>query len=142
MARVDASRTLLASRKDVWSLLSEPHHLADWWPGYRAVRPDRRGVAEGARWTVVRSLEPGLFRRPEAEGLIVVRAVERGRSLAWHDVLEAYDVTVELADEGEVTAARVTLAASWWRVRTQNLQRLPGQALSRLHDLCQTAVAL
>src|SRR4029453_8483149 len=101
MARVDASRTLLAPRDDVWSLLSEPHHLADWWPGYRAVRPDRRGVAEGARWTGVRS--------PEAEGLMVIGAVDRGRSLAWHDVQEAYDVTVELADDGEVTAARVTL---------------------------------
>ena len=70
MARVDASGTLLAPPADVWALIAEPHHMADWWAGYRAVRPDRRGLAEGARWTVVRSLEAGLglFRKPESEG--------------------------------------------------------------------------
>jgi uncharacterized protein YndB with AHSA1/START domain len=142
MAVVDASRTLLAPRDDVWVLVGEPHHLSDWWPGYRAVRPDRRGLAVGARWTVVRSLEPGLLRRPESEGLMVVRRVEPGRSLAWHDVQQAFDASIELADDGGVTAARVTVEASWWRLRAESLAGVPAQALTRLHDLCQTAIAL
>jgi uncharacterized protein YndB with AHSA1/START domain len=144
MARVDASRSLLAGRADVWALLAEPHHLPDWWPGYRAVKPDRRGLTEGARWTVVRSLAAGLglFRRPESEGLIVLRRVEPGRVLAWHDVQQAFDASVTLDDDGELTAASVGLEASWWRVQTEGLGGLPDLALTRLHDLCQTAVAL
>jgi uncharacterized protein YndB with AHSA1/START domain len=142
MARVDASRTLLASRQDVWKLLAEPHHLSDWWPGYRAVRPDRRGLAEGARWTVVRSLEPGLFRSAESEGVIVLRRVEPNHALGWHDVQQDFEAAVELADEGELTAARLMVEAAWWRLRVEGLSGRPGQALARLHDLCQTAVAL
>jgi uncharacterized protein YndB with AHSA1/START domain len=142
MSRVAATRTLLASREDVWALVSEPHHLPDWWPGYRAVRPDRRGLSEGARWTVVRGLEPGLFRKPESEGLIVIRRVEPGRALAWHDVQQAFDAAIDLADDGDVTLARVTVDAGWWRLRAEGVRRAPERALGRLHDLCQTAVAL
>jgi uncharacterized protein YndB with AHSA1/START domain len=142
VATVEASRTLLASREDVWALVSEPHHLPDWWPGYRAVRPDRRGLSEGARWTVVRGLEPGLFRKPESEGLIVIRRVEAGRALAWHDVQQAFDAAIDLADDGDVTLARVTVDAGWWRLRAEGVRRAPEHALARLHDLCQTAVAL
>jgi uncharacterized protein YndB with AHSA1/START domain len=142
VATVEAARTLLSPREDVWAIVSEPHHLPDWWPGYRAVRPDRRGLAEGARWTVVRSLEPGLFRRPEAEGLLVIRRVEPGHALAWHDVQQAFDAVVELTNDGSLTLARVTVDASWWRLRSDGIGRSPEHALARLHDLCQTAVAL
>ncbi len=142
MAAAAASGTLLSPRADVWALVSEPHHLPDWWPGYRAVRPDRRGLAEGARWTVVRGLEPGLFRRPESDGLIIVRRVQPERVLAWYDVQQAFDAALELADDGAVTLARVTLDAPWWRLHAEGLRRAPEHALARLHDLCQTAVAL
>src|SRR4051812_50038265 len=53
MPRVVASRELLAPPEDVWGFLAEPNHLADWWPGIHAVRPDRRGLAPGARWQLV-----------------------------------------------------------------------------------------
>ena len=145
MARVDASRTLLAPRADVWALLAEPHHMPDWWAGYRAMRPDRRGVSEGARWTVVRSLEAGLglFRKPESEGLIVLQAFEPGRLLAWHDVQQGFEARIEIADAPDgLTAARVTVDAPWLRLRTEGLRQLPETALTRLHDLCQTAYAL
>jgi len=142
VATVQASRTLLAPREDVWGLVSEPHHLPDWWPGYRAVRPDRRGLSEGARWTVVRSLEPSFFRRPESEGLLVIRRVELSSALAWHDVQQAFDAAIELADDGDYTLARVTVDAAWWRLRAEGVRRAPEQALAHLHDLCQTAVAL
>ncbi len=52
--RIDAQTELLATRPEVWALLAEPEHLADWWPAYASIRPDRRGLAEGARWEVVR----------------------------------------------------------------------------------------
>ena len=62
-AAVAAERELLASRADVWAFLAEPQHLADWWPGHRGVEPDRRGLAEGARWEVVGDSQPALLRQ-------------------------------------------------------------------------------
>jgi uncharacterized protein YndB with AHSA1/START domain len=145
MARVDATGTLLAPRGDVWALVAEPHHLSDWWAGYRAVRPDRRGLAEGARWTVVRSLDAGLglFRKPESEGLIVLQTVEPQRTLAWHDLQQGFDARIDLDDAPDgLTAARMTLEAPWLRLRSEGLRHLPETALTRLRDLCQTAYAL
>jgi hypothetical protein len=145
MARVEASGTLLAPRADVWALLSEPHHMSDWWAGYRAVRPDRRGLAEGARWTVVRSLEAGLglFRKPESEGLIVLQAVEPFHVLAWHDVQQGFDARVEIDDAADgLATVYVSVDAPWLRLRGEGLRQLPETAVTRLHDLCQTAYAL
>ena len=39
-----------------------------------------------ARWGVVRSSSPGLLRKPEGEGLIVVLRVLEGWEISWHDV--------------------------------------------------------
>ncbi len=142
MARVDASRFLLAPRRDVWALLAEPYHLPDWWPGYTAVRPDRRGFSEGARWTVVRSLDPGLLRRPGGEGTIVLGDITEGSGLSWHDVQQQFTGTITLRGEDDRTEAHLVLEASWWRIRMEGLARLPAQSLARLHDLCQTAAGL
>ena len=73
--RIEAETELVATRGDAWALLAEPHHLSDWWPGYASIRPDRRGLVEGARWQVVRGGEIGLLRRPGGDGLIVITAV-------------------------------------------------------------------
>jgi uncharacterized protein YndB with AHSA1/START domain len=59
---VEASRELLASRTDVWNVLSEPYNLASWWPGISGLEPDRRGFAPGARWRVVGANRPTLYR--------------------------------------------------------------------------------
>jgi uncharacterized protein YndB with AHSA1/START domain len=85
-----ATRNLVAPREDVWALLAEPYHLSDWWPGYSAIRPDRRGVAVGARWAVVRSATAGLLRRPGGEGMIVIESVEPTLSIAWRDVEQGF----------------------------------------------------
>ncbi len=98
MAVVRAAGELLAPRPDVWALVSEPYHLPDWWPGYTGVEPDRRGLAEGARWTVMRGRTPGLLRRPGGQGLIVLRRVDPTLELRWLDVaqrLEAGDRACE-----------------------------------------------
>jgi len=139
--RVKAATELLAPPGDVWALLAEPRHLSDWWPGYRAIRPDRRGLEVGARWEVVRSQE-GLLRRPGEEGLVAITAVEPNRRLAWQDVQQRFTATVDLEGDGGQTRARVTVEAPWWRMLVEGLRLAPKEALSRLHALCQTAAGL
>jgi uncharacterized protein YndB with AHSA1/START domain len=139
---IEASGELLAPPADVWALLAEPHHLSDWWPGYATIRPDRRGVAPGARWQVARSQSTGLLRRPGDSGLIVLSAVEPGRAFAWRDVEQSFAAAIHIEPENGVTRAVVSLEAPWWRIRVEGLRRAPQEALSRLHALCQTAAGL
>lgn len=141
--RLEASRELLALPADVWALLAEPHHLSDWWPGYTGVRPGRRGLAEGARWQIVRSHAPGLLRQPGGEGMIVITRVEPRRSLAWRDLAQDFEarVTIEGTTAGSTFVA-LTLEAPWWRIAVEGLRGIPQQALTRLHNLCQTATTL
>jgi uncharacterized protein YndB with AHSA1/START domain len=138
--RIEAQRELIAARGDVWELLSEPHHLSDWWPEYTTIRPDRRGFAEGARWQVTRGGSPGFLRRPGGEGLIVVTTVDPPTRFGWHDLEQRFDAEIRLepARDGH-TRATLTLDASAWRLIVEGLRPTPGQALARLHALCQTA---
>jgi uncharacterized protein YndB with AHSA1/START domain len=140
--RIEASRELVAPTVDVWALLAEPRHLSDWWPGYATVRPDRRGLAAGARWEVTRGQSAGLLRRPGGSGLIVLSDVEPGRALAWNDIEQSFAARIEIAPEDGVTRAVVSLEAPWWRIQVEGLRRAPQDALSRLHALCQTAAGL
>jgi hypothetical protein len=138
----EAARVLHSRREDVWTLVSEPFHLPDWWPGYTGVEPDRRGLAENARWRVVRSRRPGLLRRPHGTGLILIRRVTPGRELAWHDLAQQLDMGVRLEGEGMETKATAWVSGTWWRFYAEGARPLPQQALARLHDLCQTASGL
>jgi uncharacterized protein YndB with AHSA1/START domain len=141
--KLQASRELLALREEVWNLLAEPYHLSDWWPGYTAIRPDRRGLVAGARWGVVRSSDPGLLRRPGGEGTIIIRGQSPGQVLSWHDVDQAFDAEIRVRPGADgTTIAELTLAAAWWRITLEGLRGLPAQALARLHALCQTAAEL
>jgi uncharacterized protein YndB with AHSA1/START domain len=141
--RVEAQKELIAAQSDVWALLAEPHHLSDWWPGYTTIRPDRRGLAEGARWQVARSAAPGLLRRPGGEGLIVMTGVEPPLRLAWQDVQQRFDAEIRLdAAPGGHTLATLTVEAPLWRLVAEGLRPTPRQALARLHALCQTAASL
>jgi hypothetical protein len=139
---IEATRRLLAPREDVWALVAEPYHLPDWWPAYSGVEPDRRGLAEGARWRVVRSRRPGFIRRPRGEGLILLRRVHAGRELAWYDVAQRVDAGVRLADDDGGTRATAWVDAPRWRLVAEGARAVPGEAVSRLHDLCQTTAAL
>lgn len=145
--KVSAGRVLLAPPEDVWRLVSEPYHLPDWWPGYSGVEPDRRGLAEGARWRVLRgSARPGsagFLRRPGGEGVIVIGRVSEERLLSWRDVPQGLDVRVLLEPAAERrTEVTVEIEAPWWRLSLEGLRTLPREAVSRLHDLCQTAAEL
>jgi hypothetical protein len=140
---IEATRELLAPRQDVWALVSEPYHLPDWWPAYTGVQPDRRGLATGARWQVVRARVPGLLRRPGGEGLIVIGDVALGLELSWYDVQQGLKAGIALANAGEDrTRARAWVDGSWWRLLVEGGRDLPDKALTRLHDLCQTAASL
>jgi uncharacterized protein YndB with AHSA1/START domain len=137
VARVEASRELLAPRADVWKLLSEPYHLPDWWPGIGGLEPDRRGFAPGARWHVVGENRPSFLRKPNMSGTLVVTAVELYERFAFHLTGERLDVELRLsAPEPERTLATLTVEGP----ALIGLKRaLPQKALARLHALCQTA---
>jgi uncharacterized protein YndB with AHSA1/START domain len=141
--RVEERRELIAAPEDVWALLAEPYHLSDWWPEYTTVRPDRKGLAEGARWEVTRGGSPGFLRRPGGEGLIVVAAVEPPVRFGWHDLQQHFtaEILVEPAPGGH-TLATLVVEAPAWRLVAEGLRPAPRLALARLHALCQTAAGL
>lgn len=140
--RTDASLVLPVRREDAWALVSEPFHLPDWWPGYTGVEPDRRGLEENARWTVVRALRPGLMRRPHGTGLIVIRGVSPGSELVWHDLGQKLDMGIRLEDAGGETKATAWVSGSFWRLYAEGVRSLPTKAVARLHVLCDTASGL
>jgi uncharacterized protein YndB with AHSA1/START domain len=140
MPSVTAARELLASPRDVWAFLAEPHHLPDWWPGLGGVQPDRRGVAPGARWQVTGEQRPTFLRRAHASGTLLVLAAEPERRFEFQ--LTNDRVTVELTLEplgSDRTSATLRVEGPW----LIGLRRaLPREALRRLHALCQTAAEL
>jgi uncharacterized protein YndB with AHSA1/START domain len=145
--RVEASGILLAPPEDVWAIVGEPFRLPDWLPGYRGVEPDRRGLAEGARWRVVRggatAGTTGLLRRPGGEGAVVVGQVVPGRLLRFRDLQQRLDARVTLEPAARRrTQVTVAIEAPAWRIAAEGLRTLPRQAVSRLHDLCQTGAEL
>jgi hypothetical protein len=140
--RVEESRVLLAARADVWALVAEPFHLPDWWPAYTGVEPDRRGLAAGARWSVLRSKAPGLLRKPGGRGLIVIQRVAPGTELAWLDVRQEVEAGLRLESEGRETRATAFVDGPFWRLYTEGVRGLPRVSLARLYDLCQTAAGL
>jgi uncharacterized protein YndB with AHSA1/START domain len=140
MPRISMARELLASREDVWSFIAEPRHFADWWPGIAAVRPDRRGLAEGARWEILTADRPTLFRRATSSGMLLVRAVRAPELFAWTLTGDHIDAELRLEARGDDrTAAVLELEAPWLMGFSR---ALPRRALTRLHALCQTAAEL
>jgi uncharacterized protein YndB with AHSA1/START domain len=133
-----AEKELLAPPADVWAFLAEPHHFADWWPGIAAVEPDRRGVSAGARWRV-RASEPGWFRKDDAGDTLVVVAADPEQRFSFELVgrkLRA-ELLLDPARDRHTTAT-LTVRQPW----PASPKGLARDAVSRLHDLCQTAAGL
>ena len=139
---ITASRVLLAPRVDVWAIVAEPYHLPDWWSAYTGVEPDRRGLAEGARWTVLRSRTPGFLRKPRGKGQIVIRRVSTAEELAWLDLAQTIEAGIRLEDEGRGTRVTAFVDGPFWRLFAEGARGLPRIAVARLYDLCQTASSL
>jgi uncharacterized protein YndB with AHSA1/START domain len=134
--RVTASRELLAARPDVWRFVTEPYHLADWWPGVAGVQPDRRGSAAGGRWQVATGTEPTFLRRPSASSVLVVTASKAPVLFAFHLTAEQLDVRVDLeATAADRTRVAIEVQGRWLFAYRRTLAR---RALSRLYALCQT----
>jgi uncharacterized protein YndB with AHSA1/START domain len=143
MSLVEATGELQSDRRDVWALVAEPYHLPDWWPAYTGVNPDRRGLAENARWQVIRNVSPGFLRTPEGEGLIVITRVLEGWELRWHDVKQEIEAGVKLDNAGSGrTRATTFVEGAWLRLVAEGARGLPKSALTRLRDLCLTAAGL
>jgi uncharacterized protein YndB with AHSA1/START domain len=137
MPRVSAQRELLAPRADVWAFVAEPHHFPDWWPGIAAVRPDRRGFAEGARWEVVGSIRPTLLRHSSSSGMLQVRAIEPYERFVFYLTGDHVEGELRLQALGEDrTRCILTVEGTFMFGMGRSL---PRRAVSRLHALCQTA---
>jgi uncharacterized protein YndB with AHSA1/START domain len=135
--RVAAKRELLASRADVWEFLAEPRNLADWWPGIADVRPDRRGLAEGARWEIVANYRPSMFRQAAASGMLQVLAVQPYERLSFNLTSDRLGVDLHLRSTGEArTEALLVIDGVFMFGMSRSL---PRRALGRLYSLCQTA---
>lgn len=136
MPRASASRELLAPREDVWAFIAEPHHFPDWWPGIGGVEPDRRGLAEGARWKVHGIDRPTFARRAASSGVLLVRAARRPECFAWTLTGDHLDADLQLDERGaQRTLATLVIEAPWLYGFSRGL---PRRALTRLHALCQT----
>jgi uncharacterized protein YndB with AHSA1/START domain len=134
-----AAIELLAPPPDVWAFLAEPRHLADWWPNLASVEPDRRGVSTGARWRV-RARGSTLFRRAEAEDILLVQAAETERRLGFELVRARLRVELVLeAAAGRRTHAELVVTGPFLAGFSRTL---PRDALQRLHALVQTAAEL
>jgi uncharacterized protein YndB with AHSA1/START domain len=134
--RYAAERVILAPRDEVWAFLAEPYNLGDWWPGVSGVKPDRRGLAPGARWTIVGSDRPTLLRRPDAAGTLLVLEVVPMRRIAFQAVAQRVDAELELQEIAEGrTEVSLVVEAPFLAIR----RSFPGQALARLYDLVQTS---
>ena len=135
-----ASIELLAPVDDVWSYLAEPYHLADWWPGIGTIEPDRRGFATGARWSV-RSREPSLLRRAEAEDTLLVTAVEPRTRFVFELVRAKTRAELVLAP-ADASRTRAELRIEEPFTLGFARRRRAQDALDRLYDLVQTGAAL
>jgi hypothetical protein len=137
MPRVSVQRELLASRRDVWEFVAEPHHFPDWWPGVAAVRPDRRGFAEGARWEVIGSVRPSFLRQAASSGMLQVRAIEPLERFAFYLTGDHLELELRLQTiDDDRTRAILSVEGTFMFGMNRSL---PRRALSRLHALCQTA---
>ena len=136
----EAVSELLASPEDVWAFLAEPHHLADWWPGIGGVRPDRLGLAPGARWEVYGGSEPTLLRRSHERDVLLVDEVVPPSRLSFRLNGRRLDVDLRLeASAPDRTLARLRVSAPW----LVSLGRsFPDHALARLHNLVQTGASI
>jgi hypothetical protein len=104
------------------------------------VQPDRRGLAEGARWEIRTGDRPTLFRRATSSGMLLVRAVRRPELFAWTLTGDHIDAELRLEPRGDDrTLAVLELEAPWLFGFSR---ALPRRALTRLHTLCQTAAGL
>jgi uncharacterized protein YndB with AHSA1/START domain len=139
MPTARASVELLAAPADVWSFLAEPYHFADWWPNLVAVRPDRRGLAAGARWQVS-SRQATLLRRADHDDMLVVVAVDPCARVAFEFVRSRLRAELALTPSAsDRTRAELEVRGALLIGFSRGIAK---DALARLHNLVQTAATV
>jgi len=139
MPTARASIELLATPEDVWSFLAEPNHLADWWPNLVAVRPDRLGLAAGARWQVS-SRQATLLRRADHEDTLLVLAADLRSHVVIEFVRSRLHAELTLAPSApDRTRAELEVKGALLVGFSRSIAK---DALARLHDLIQTAATV
>lgn len=134
-----ASVELLASPEDVWRFLTEPYHLADWWPNLVAVHPDRLGLAAGARWRIS-SHQATLLRRADSEDTLLVVVADPGSRLAFEFVRSRLRAELTLTPSGpDRTRADLQVTGP---LLVGFSRSIATNALTRLHNLVQTAATV
>lgn len=102
--------------------------------------PDRRGLAEGARWQVHGVDRPTLLRKATSSGVLLVRKVRPPEVFAWTLTGDHIDVELRLDQRGADRTLAVLEIDAPWLVGVS--RALPRRALTRLHALCQTGAEL
>ncbi len=69
MPRIGRKRVISSATDRTWALVSDPHHLARWWPLTQRVE-DVREEGDGLRWTLALRSEKGTQVRADYSGSV------------------------------------------------------------------------
>ena len=132
MPRARRSRVIAADRRDVWRIVSDPYHLARWWPKVTRVEDVyERKRGSGTQWTKVLETRAGKGVRADFR----CRYSRDNEAYSWEQdipgspfakVLRSAVTTIDLDDSNGGT--RVTLAVDQ---RLRGMSRLGGFMLKR-----------
>jgi uncharacterized protein YndB with AHSA1/START domain len=112
--RVSRSRTIGASPREVWALVSDPYGLPRWWPRtIRVENVDRKEGGRRSRWTKVLETASG---RPVRADYTCLSAAEGKRYVWQQDVagtpferhLRSSELEIELEPESDGTKVTLT----------------------------------
>ena len=125
MPRVSRSRTIGASPRDAWALVSDPYGLPRWWPRtLRVENVDRKEGGRRSRWTKVLETASG---RPVRADYTCISAAD-GERYVWEQDLAGTpferhlrSAELEIALEPDGGATKVTLTS---RQTLRGLSRL------------------
>jgi uncharacterized protein YndB with AHSA1/START domain len=126
MPRLTRSRTIRAPRERIWEMVSDPHHLARWWPLAHRVE-DVRADDEPMRWTLALLSQSGTQVRADFSGGVEVE----GSRFTWNQdvagtpferILKGATVAIDVAEEpGHTDRSKVTVTLD---ERLRGLSRL------------------
>jgi uncharacterized protein YndB with AHSA1/START domain len=137
MASPQRRRTIAASQKEIWEVISDPHHMPRWWPGV-----DRMEGVEADRFTQVFKTKRG---RPVRADFRVV-ASDPPWTRAWEQEIagtpfervlhaSAIEIRLEPAGDGtEVTIAQHQKLRGYSRTGGLMLRRATGAKLKEALD--------
>ncbi|MEX0993687.1 MAG: SRPBCC family protein [Solirubrobacterales bacterium] len=128
MPKVKRKRVIGAPRMEVWNLVSDPYHLARWWPRVKRVEAvyERKG-GSGTRWTNVFAARSGRDLRSDFRCTHSRKAAAYGweqevADSPFRKLLRSAMTTIDLADAGD-SATSVTIGVDQ---RFRGLNRLGG----------------